>query len=231
MIVNFQTHCILLNGPPRSGKDSFADAVCGVDEVAKGHVVVRSSFGQALRQVIRPFTCAVGAPQHPTEWQKWYDENKDRDMHEVLDVPRTIRSLRHCMIELSENFVKENFGQNIYGRLVLRHWLNLVKHTHEKHGNDEGIEDLKFTLVVTDLGFEDEGKVMFDFFRPHELTVVQLHREGCNFDKDSRSYVTLGAGEWAFNNDGMTLDEWHNRSRAVVQGIWENRENEQRRIN
>lgn len=232
MIVDFKTHCIMLNGPPRSGKDSFADAVVGIDKAGKGHVIVRASFGQVLRQSVRPFTCATGAPNDPREWDRWYREKKDIPMHEILNVPRTIRTLRDVMIDLSEKWAKDNFGQNIYGKIVLRQWLNIVKHTQEKHGNDEGIGDLKFTLVITDLGFTDEAKVLLDFFPPEEVTIVQVHREGCDFFNDSRSYVELpNVVTWNAENREDTVNQWYTVSQAVVRSIWENREHEQRRVN
>ena len=53
------------------------------------------------------------------------------------------------------------------------------------------IKDETLPLVVSDCGFQIEYDVLRRTFGPDSVHVIQLERNGCTFEDDSREYVHM----------------------------------------
>lgn len=82
---------------------------------------------------------------------------------------------RDVQISLSEHWGKEQFGIRVFGHLAVRN-----------------IRRSPSTLFVcSDTGFVDEIVPLIEFFGGENILLVKLHRQGCNFSNDSRSYINI----------------------------------------
>jgi hypothetical protein len=159
------TKVLLLNGPPRSGKDFGGGALVrdfdGTACVAK--------FAHVLKERTH---AAYGVMHHgrPAP-HDWFETQKDSPVGEFLG-----RTPREAYIAFSEQFMKPLHGDNIFGRLLLADLRQGEPH------------DL---IVVTDSGFRSEAEVLVRFYGEHNVTHVRLHRPGRTFTGDSRTYIDL----------------------------------------
>lgn len=78
-------------------------------------------------------------------------------------------SPRSSMIYVSEDVIKPKFGKDYFGNVTA-----------------ENLED--GLNVFSDGGFKEELLPVYNKCNG-DMVIVQLHREGCNFDNDSRSYI------------------------------------------
>lgn len=91
---------------------------------------------------------------------------------------------RQIQIMFSEEFMKRVHGHEIFGKLML-----------------ERIKHLSGMLVISDAGFVTET----GFITKHyPCYLIRIHREGCDFKKDSRSYINLPIPSWDVTNADMT---------------------------
>lgn len=152
---------VILNGPPKSGKDTIGQAIHAQLTFA-GHKVHRDKFAKPIKDAVAAF---VGLDH---ELRQLYFENPS-----VKDVPSKYffgKTPREVLISFSEDWVKQKFGNQAFG--------TLLKLRTEELGKD--------VVVVTDCGFNHE----LDPFDTTDIAVIRLHRNGCNYSKDSRSYIT-----------------------------------------
>jgi hypothetical protein len=85
-------------------------------------------------------------------------------------------SFREAQIWLSEEIMKPKFGPDIFGKLMLRQLCNLSR--------SNGPFD-----VISDAGFHEEVHYVYSQL-PHNSTyLIRVHRDGCTYDNDSRSYL------------------------------------------
>ena len=87
---------------------------------------------------------------------------------------------RQGLISFSENFMKPTFGEAIFGDLLLD---TIIQYTMEHHCP-------KAIFAITDSGFSAEAKPIVEYFGKESCALVRLHREGCSFLGDSRSYLS-----------------------------------------
>ena len=85
-------------------------------------------------------------------------------------------------------------------------------------------------VVVSDIGFHIEAKAIIDYFGKENVFGINVVREGCHFDGDSRKFIDFGIygiRHKVFNNCfpnleflGMAIDEeiipWLPSTRRVV---------------
>ncbi len=154
-------YAILLNGPPRSGKDTVSlEIQSRMDAV---------QFPSLLRSLSMPMRLAgfamLGKPYSESEYEA------------IKDEPREIfngGTLRQWMIAFSEQFIKRHYGSDFWGLSLLSGLPNT---------------NLLGLLSVTDLGFFEEYAVIAEQFGADKVLVVQLEREGYSWGNDSRDYV------------------------------------------
>lgn len=150
---------IILNGPPRSGKDSLAKYLCSKYK-AFHHV----KFANELKTIAHRL---YNTPeQHPDA----YENFKDTPLTEFINL-----TPRQAYINLSEDYIKKHHGKDFFG-------LQLISTIKKVPDNNENV------FIVSDGGFEEELLPLLEAFRPSLITIVQIYRQGCSFDNDSRHY-------------------------------------------
>lgn len=157
---------IILNGPPGSGKDTI------------GKSFLQSRIGQRdyytdIRMFKAPMfyiaAATLGMPL--SELQEQYE---DREWKEKIRPEWGNKSIRDLMIAISESYVKPFFGPNYFGEAA-RDDLKTYPPVNTE-----------YVHIFTDGGFPMEIEVLDKEFY---VQVVHIHREGCDFSGDSRSYV------------------------------------------
>lgn len=152
---------IVLNGPPKSGKDTIGQALYA-ELTFRGVKVKREKFASPIKDAVAAF---LGL----TEVERtMYFENP-----EVKDHPSRVffnKTPRQVLISFSEDWVKQKFGAEAFGYLL-------------KLRTEDLPDDY---IVVTDCGFDVE----LNPFDVTDIAVVRLHRDGCSYKNDSRGYIT-----------------------------------------
>lgn len=152
------TKIILLNGPPRSGKDMFAT------------IVNRTWAGKVShRKFSRPLKDAVNALFQLTPAQAAQAEAQKDDALTMLGG----MTYREAQIWLSESCMKPALGTDIFGRIFV----------HAASSDLTGQ-----LIVVSDSGFAPEALVVRKHFGANNILVVRLSRPGCDFSDDSRTH-------------------------------------------
>lgn len=156
---------ILLNGPPRCGKDTAA---------------------QLLRNHYKP--------RYTTRWEKFSRPHKEAfaamarenidfefnvahyELRKAETIPWLGVSYRQWQIDFSEKFMKPLYGETIFARMLL-----------ERIRNRAG--EAGYLCVVSDCGFQIEVDTVAAAWNPADLMVITVMRDGCTFAGDSRQYV------------------------------------------
>lgn len=137
-------------------------------------------FAQPLRKLVK---AAAGVKS-----DMYLDRYKDSPHSSILYM-----TLREYMIWMSEECYKPKFGQNVFGVLLCYSIMQL--------------NDPDPIVVVSDGGFNAEIETVIKIFGPNNVMLVHLSREGCTFENDSRSYVTLeDITTIELSNDGELAD-------------------------
>lgn len=149
---------VIFNGPPRSGKDTYADTLTELLGIGRPLKFARplKEAAHALLGIPRPYDA--------------FEETKD-----IKNSRFHNQTPREFYIWLSEQAVKPNhpLGKHFFG-----------------HSAKQQIEDNQnplHTYVFSDGGFIAELEVLTEYFE--DILVLHMHRDGCNFDNDSRTYV------------------------------------------
>lgn len=182
------TKLIFLNGPPNSGKDTLGKAL----------PYPEYSLATPLREA--SFALFGGDPDS-------YDEDKEKPL------APTGMSRRDVMIWLSEECMKPQFGDHIFGQLMaekLRRAEQYKRNVLSLGPSHDGL------AVLMDCGFVEETEYLVNEFGVKNCMIIHIHREGCNFDNDSRNYVKplRGMKYLSVVNDDTVADmvnfvNWH----------------------
>lgn len=198
-MVRYNAKITFLNGPPRSGKDSLANAMWDLDKY-----VVRMPLAAILKQRTHE---ALGIRR---PWN-FYEDKKDEPLDEFFGM-----TPREAYIWFSESVMKPKFGNDIFARLWFKEfcqWMETcgrVFEVREPH------------IVVSDTGFIDEVKYIAALFGRQNCTFVQVFREGRDFKNDSRSYLNphqisyLCARFLTIDNDG-SIEDLKQKARMLVE--------------
>lgn len=99
-------------------------------------------------------------------------------------------SPRSAMIKVSEEIIKPNLGKDYFGLAAAENM--------PTHG----------MVVFSDGGFDEELGPVYDECDGN-MYIVRLHRDGCNYDNDSRSYIESFRDAKIFDIDNNgTLDDF-----------------------
>ena len=175
--MNAKKHVVLLNGPPGCGKDTVAT-----------HLVPYLQFHKMkFAAPIKRAVCGLldmsesTLERHKNEpfsilrrESSREDENFGNTIYEYSEP----ESPRRLLIDLSESFLKVKYGETIFGRIAYREL-------------QRSASDL---IIFTDSGFAAEANAIIRFIGKENCILVRLHREGCTFEGDSRSYLEDIAG-------------------------------------
>ena len=167
-----QKTIVLVNGPPRSGKDTVANLLAN-------HGYQPLKFAGSLKAGLAGL---LGLSIEE------YLEYFETDAKAENGGPFEDLTPRQALIDLSEEYMKPRFGQDIFGKVA-------ANVAFEVEGD----------VVFSDCGFDAEVIPVVHFFGAENCRVIRLAREGCNWDGDSRTYLNpyLFKGvkfDWVRNN-------------------------------
>lgn len=180
---------IFLNGPPRSGKDACA------------HFIEYFCDATPMK-FATPLYNGVGGVfgLDPMQWSFYYENAKETPLPQLENL-----SPREAMIWLSEEVMKPNFGQDVFGR-------NFVHRARAESGQ---------RFAVSDSGFVTEAQAVLDQFGAANCLLIRIERPGHNFEGDSRSYISLPCTTIDLCND-RDLDALKNRVCEVANRFYYN---------
>lgn len=154
----------LLNGPPGCGKDTAA-----------GHLTPYIQFkhlkfaAPIKRMVAGLLGCSMTTLEEikdtPNRMLRFENYATTRD-----DTPRKL------LIALSEELLKKRYGNSYFGNVL---W-------------NEATTSTSKLFVVSDCGFSGEVERLISSAGKPNCLLIRIHREGYNFDNDSRSYLPDG---------------------------------------
>lgn len=152
---------LLLNGPPRSGKDTLARLLQESYVMSGGAIpVFQAKFAAPIK---RHFS---------DSWRvslDWIEDNKDKVfMHGV--------TVRQMLIAYSEKYMKPLFGAGIFGKMMVSRLAEIEEHLNEPP-----------SVVISDSGFAAEAREVIE--AGHKVHLIRLHRSGFDFNGDSRGYL------------------------------------------
>jgi hypothetical protein len=160
---------VFLNGPPGCGKDTMAD-----------------SFSRQFYHIKMSAPLKVGCYNlffgvndyklSPLELIGQMEIFKEAKVLPELDL-----TWRQFLIETSENLMKPLFGEDIFGRIV-RDSIKLI----QQRG-----DFTKRGFIISDSGFEEEALPIIYEEGAENCVLIRIHRNGCDFEGDSRSYIDL----------------------------------------
>lgn len=180
---------ILLNGPPRSGKDHATKLLLEkLDQVT--HL---ERFSRPNKEA---FAAMMFVPIDNLFRVDVFESNKE-EMIPLLGV-----SYRQWQIDFSEKFMKPLYGNAIFGKLLFSRLEEVPKmYPFEDYG--------EVVVLVPDCGFQIEVNVVVNELPPEDILLIRLDRDSCSFAGDSRERVepTNGIRTIDIKNDGTPLFE------------------------
>lgn len=158
-------YLLLVNGPPRSGKDTFA-------HLLREHMIKQPKV-QAPH--IEPLSAPLRRIAYEMVGMRYGDSRAmDYEVFKTTWFPKFQRSGRELMIDVSERFMKRNYGDEIFASLL---W--------------ERVNNSPVNLVIiSDSGFQGETNRLASLAGPSNVVVVNVLRNGCSFDNDSREWIS-----------------------------------------
>jgi hypothetical protein len=178
---------ILFNGPPRSGKDTAADRLV-------------HSFGAYSFKFSAPIKAAIRATFGLCDDEVEYAESIKSESTALFHG----NSYRETQISFSERWMKPTFGIDVFGYIAARSLRLSI-------ANDPG----RGLYVCSDSGFAEEAEPVIEVFGRENVLLVYVHRDGCTFAGDSRSYIELPGVSHITLENNATLEEYH----QAVDGI------------
>lgn len=184
---------LLLNGAPRSGKDTAGAILCDLLDDAR-----RYAFANQVKEM------AMGAMGVPMSWIKHFEAMKDEPSPILCG-----RSFRECCIQMSEGFAKPLFGDRYFGDALAADISAIAA--------DQG----DHIAIVTDSGFREEAEALVDTFGRSSVRRILISRPGTSFDHDSRSIwpPIEGVHDHYVRNDG-TVDDLRKSLAELASDIW-----------
>ncbi len=157
---------LLVNGPPRCGKDTLGRAIC--QEIDGAVVLKMAEQVKLATHVAYGLVDHLGRP-YPADS---FEHCKDQPAREFLGL-----TPRQAYIKHSEIYMKLLHGPEIFGQLWVRRAKLLPRSVR--------------LIVVTDSGFYEENLPVMDEFGACNVSLIRIRREGTTFDHDSRRYIHL----------------------------------------
>lgn len=168
---------VLLNGPPRSGKDTAGAALGALLE--GGYTPNRMSkakFSDPLKIGVHATFGLLDEQGHPLP-ADWFESRKDQPCDEFFG-----ETPRNAYIYHSENYLKPKYGRNVFGRILARR----IKQLED---SSDRIFVGRTVVYIPDSGFYEEAEPVVNLVGPQNVMLVRIHRTGCDFSNDSRNYL------------------------------------------
>jgi len=193
-------HVIFLNGPPRCGKDTAGEiiekAVAGAQTFKLAHALKIGTH--ALFAGLRGTRAPQAAMNRGHNRADMYEHSKGLPSEFFYG-----KTPREAYIAVSELLCKPLLGQDFFGRLV---------------AYAIGQEPHCPLWAITDSGFAHEAEPIIRAVGRENCTLVRVHRDGCTFAGDSRSYIDLDVPTKLDLNNNGTIAEFAYLIRTAVLG-------------
>lgn len=172
---------LLLNGPPKSGKDTV------VKELVPYLRFQHLKFAMPIKRAVAGLLdVGEGALESYKDIQSSVLQHRGTSTKEYRDTPRQL------LIALSETLLKPRYGDDIFGRIFWQHAKNSAYEL----------------IIASDCGFESEVERVVANAGKANCILVRVHRNGTSFDGDSRSFLRDGiCTTWDINNNS-TIHEF-----------------------
>lgn len=156
---------IVLNGPPGVGKDTIARAM--------KEMLGATTQLEFKAQLFTELSLWSGVSVHELKAR-----NSNRALKELPWDKLNGLSVRQGLIHVSEDIIKPRYGDGYFGVAAA--------------SRAEAVIETGGVPVFSDGGFNVEIQALASAVGPDvPVLVVRLHRDGCTYDGDSRSYITL----------------------------------------
>lgn len=164
---------ILLNGPPGSGKDLSAviirNFLLGKFSTKKDFFRPELiKFADPLKAATHQLLCIP----HGCEYYEKEFGNEWKNKEQIEFFNKTPRSE---YIALSEEYAKKRHGDDVFGKLAARR-IQLSKAAN--------------TFIFSDGGFPEEAEPIINYLGIDNVGLIELSRNDCSFDGDSRNYIS-----------------------------------------
>lgn len=154
---------IFVNGPPRAGKDLATQAI--VQAFPEG--TYKKKFAAPLERAIKAFF-DLGF----LEYGELREKQKGTPAAALLG-----KSMREVMISLSEDWAKKFYSPSVFGTLAAQ-TLPVRPRNHA-------------LVVFSDCGFQEEVTIVADHLKRKNCLILQVRRDGCSYEGDSRNFIEL----------------------------------------
>lgn len=166
---------ILFNGPPRSGKDTSAEAAeTYLTGLPSDYWVEHEKFSAPLK------TAFAGMMQAHIDNRFKVAHYED---HKEDIVPELGVSFRKWQQDYSEKFMKPLYGNAVFGRLLLGRLDRMKSMTSSGIGPD--------FIIISDCGFQIEVDYCVESGVFKNVLLFRVARDGCSYAGDTRAGVNL----------------------------------------
>ena len=158
--------CIVLNGPPNSGKDTLAFILQDVYGFSK----------QAMKDMLYSDTAEYFRVDRKELVRRASDRKMKEESWGPLNIPdgvdtSRILSPRDALIHVSETVKKPKYGDDYFGKAAAQACVHAGAPL----------------VVFSDGGFPEEVKPLQKIFQ--QVVIFRLYRDDCSFEGDSRDYL------------------------------------------
>lgn len=192
---------ILVNGPPKSGKDTLANAF--VKQTTHFGIIGQHRVWGNKEKFAYPLYWALAEFFSVTI--EWLEEYKDEPV-----LPNGVTP-RKALQDLSEVWAKNLFGQPVFGDLLAKR----IKPTTKLPGNN-----FLRIYIVSDSGFQPEANAVHRVHQ-NKVGLIRLMRNGTSYSGDTRDYIVKSDDSMPFRtieNNG-TVEELMKQVREFVEEV------------
>ena len=177
---------ILLNGPPRCGKDTAARFI---------HLALHNTGDYKMSRplkaaVIKFFDLTLEQTKMSTNYPDmqygWFQGLTYREAQIIQFRAYEEKLGKIYLAEMAVNYIRAN--------MTNRH------------------------IVISDSGMSEESQFMVKAFGNNKVCLIQIKREGCNFDNDIREYVNISCMEQAWIDNKYDLELYESQVNKVLKG-------------
>jgi len=160
--MNNKPKIIILNCPPRTGKDTIADLF------ERNNRYTKMSFKQHLFDI-----AYLISGLSEKEWHDRYQQDKDTQWDKLGGL-----SQRNYLIKISEDWIKPLHGEDYFGKILS----SSIHNNKTEHKHD--------MIIIPDGGFNHEIKPLVDDHGEDSILILQWTRLNYDFTSDSRDWIT-----------------------------------------
>lgn len=200
---------VLLNGPPRSGKDTVAHIICST---AAHGPWVHDKFAVELKErchaAYRLYDSRSGLPVH----HNYFEKQKDVPLQLFEGL-----TPRRAYIEFYEKWVAPVCGKDALGRWLVER----VGYFMFQQEKNLPAAKRNCAMVISDAGTPEAVQKVVDRFGTDACTLINIERDGCTFEGDSRKKFEIpGIRTCTLRNPGDTVESLLAAVRAAAPHLY-----------